>query len=195
MKQLAWIAMLLLLSWGCSEGEGDVNPLPKGEDDGIQAVMYGVKFLFSDSLRVQARMEALQLTEKMEKKDPEKEDSEKEKVLYLEKKVDLYFYDSRMNPHSEIHANDGVYYEEKGLAELRGDVRLTNRRGEKLNTELLFWNKKKEQIYTDQFVRVESAGKIIKGDSGLVSNTSFTDYEVKGVSGILPIEENEEIDK
>lgn len=194
MKQIAWIGMLLILM-GCSTEEGEVNPLPLGEDDGIQAIMYGVKFLFADSLRVQARMEALQMTDKMEKKDPDKEDSEKEKVLYLEKKVDVYFYDRTMVPHSEIHANNGIYYEEKGIAELRGNVRLTNQKGEKLNTELLYWDREKEKIYTDQFVRVESAGKIIKGDSGLVSNTSFTDYEVKGVSGILPIEENEEIRK
>lgn len=194
MKQLAWIGLLLFLI-ACSAEEGDVNPLAPGEDDGIQAVMYGVKFLFSDSLQVKARMEAQQMTDKMEKKDPDKEDSEKEKVLYLDNQVDVYFYDPAMRPHSEIHANHGVYYEEKGLAELRGDVRLTNRKGEKLNTELLYWDKKKEQIYTDKFVRVESAGKIIKGDSGLVSNTSFTDYEVKGVSGIIPIEEDEEIRK
>lgn len=191
---MAWIGLLLLIM-SCSMEEGEVNPLPVGEDDGIQAIMYGVTFLFSDSLQVKARMEALQMTDKMEKKDPDKEDSEKEKVLYLEKQVDIYFYDLAMRPHSEIHANNGIYYEEKGLAELRGDVRLSNRKGEKLNTELLYWDKKKEQIYTDKFVRVESAGKIIKGDSGLVSNTSFTDYEVKGVSGILPIEEKEELKK
>jgi len=181
-----FILILCLLS--CSSEEGTVNPLAPGEDDGIQAVMYGVKYLFADSIQVQARMEALKLTEKREKKDPEKEDSEVEKVLYLEEKVDVYFFDSRLRPHSEIHAQQGIYYEDRGLAELRGDVELTNSKGEKLNTELLYWDKANEQIYTDQFVRVESEGKIIKGDSGLVSNTSFTAYEVKGVSGILPIE-------
>ncbi len=192
MKQLAWIGLILIFM-SCSMEEGEVNPLTPGEDDGIQAVMYGVDFLFSDSLQVKSRMKSAQLTEKMEKKDPEKEDSEKEKVLYLDGQVDIYFYDPAMRPHSEIHANHGIYYEEKGLAELRGDVRLSNRKGEKLNTELLFWDEKKEKIYTHEFVRVESAGKIIKGDSGLVSNTSFTDYEVKGVSGILPIEEKNKL--
>jgi hypothetical protein len=59
-------------------------------------------------------------------------------------------------------------------------------KGEVLNTEELRWDQDSGKIYTDQFVRITTPDQIITG-TGLVSDQSFSDWEILNVSGTLNV--------
>ena len=92
-----------------------------------------------------------------------------EKGVYLEK------FDSLFRIDASIKADTAYYYEKKKLWELRRNVNIRNLNGDKFDTDLLFWDEKKEQIYSDKFIRIEQEDKIIEG-YGFESNQELTEY-------------------
>ena len=106
-----------------------------------------------------------------------------EKGVYLEK------FDSLFRIDASIKADTAYYYEKKKLWELRTNANIRNLNGDKLDTDLLLWDVKKEQIYSDKFIRIEQEDKIIEG-YGFESNQELTEYQIKNTSGIFTVEEN-----
>ena len=106
-----------------------------------------------------------------------------EKGVYLEK------FDSLFRIDASIKADTAYYYEKKKLWELRRNVNIRNLNGDKFDTDLLFWDEKKEQIYSEKFIRIEQEDKIIEG-YGFESNQELTEYQIKNTSGIFTVEEN-----
>ena len=74
--------------------------------------------------------------------------------------------------------------------EAKGRVFLENSKGEKLETESLVWDEKREQIFTDAPVKITKQGQLIIGE-GLESNTSFSKYIIKNSRGIINLDKEE----
>ena len=74
--------------------------------------------------------------------------------------------------------------------EAKGDVLLENLKGEKLETEFLIWDEKREQIFTEELVKITKQGQLIIGE-GLESNTSFSKYIIKNSRGIINLDKEE----
>ncbi|MDB4286297.1 LPS export ABC transporter periplasmic protein LptC, partial [bacterium] len=172
------IAVLFaLLLWGCSNEGDEANSLPTQPDDGLRSEVFGARFVITDSSRLQAILKASRVIEKEEK---ETEDAKPELVIYLYDSVHIEFFNARERPESNVTSQNGIYWKDKKLARLTGNVILINKKGEKLESEELYWDEKNEKIYTKKYVRVQTADRIVTGDSGLVSNSTFTEWEVKG---------------
>ncbi|MEM6263050.1 MAG: LPS export ABC transporter periplasmic protein LptC [Bacteroidota bacterium] len=185
MKRLLFGLLLLV---ACSSEEEGTAVLPAEADDQIRSESFGVEFVFSDSARLTTKLFADRVVEKAER---EKEDDRPETVFYFPDGVRMEFYSKRSGAvTSTIRSDYGTFWQDEGLAELKGDVVLTNRNGEKLQTEQLFWSEDQDKIYTDQFVKVQTADKIITAEKGLVSNTEFTNYEFTEVTGIFEVDPN-----
>lgn len=107
-----------------------------------------------------------------------------EKGIFLEK------FDDSMHIDSKIKADTAYYYEKQKLWDLRGHVSIKNQKGEKFNTEQLFWNQTTEKVYSDRFIHIEQADKVITG-YGFISNQQFTDYVIRNTAGIFPVEEQQ----
>ena len=105
-----------------------------------------------------------------------------EKGVYLEK------FDSRLRIDASIKADTAYYHERKKLWELRRNVQILSQRGDKFQTDLLFWDEKKEKVYSDKFIQIEQEDKIIKG-YGFESNQELTEYEIKNTTGIFTVED------
>ena len=105
-----------------------------------------------------------------------------EKGVYLEK------FDTLMNIDASIKADTAYYHERKKLWELRRNVQILSQRGDKFQTDLLFWDEKKEKVYSDKFIQIEQEDKIIKG-YGFESNQELTEYEIKNTTGIFTVED------
>ena len=75
---------------------------------------------------------------------------------------------------------------------MEGDnnVRVVNRKGERLNTEQLFWDENKQKIYTNKFVTIKTAREILYGN-GLVSNEDFTQYKITDLRGTIEVDNPE----
>ncbi|MFK7970529.1 MAG: LPS export ABC transporter periplasmic protein LptC [Bacteroidia bacterium] len=182
------IILLLGLLAACSDAEEETAGLPEAPDDGVRSESFGVTYLFSDSARVTAKMEVAHLIEKEEEQEDKKS---RENIMYLEDSLHISFLGVRGAITSEVTASRGTYYKDKGLAVLEGNVEMTNIRGERMQTEKLYWDERKEAIYNHTFVRIETANEFLECDSGLTANTDFTRWRLRGgVSGIASYPKN-----
>jgi LPS export ABC transporter protein LptC len=85
----------------------------------------------------------------------------------------------------------GISYEKKKLMEARHNVIVENlETQERLNTEQLFWDRMKETIYSNKFVRITRGEEVITAD-GLTSDQSFENMEFKNPRGLIEVEEEE----
>ncbi|MFO7755933.1 MAG: LPS export ABC transporter periplasmic protein LptC [Bacteroidales bacterium] len=102
--------------------------------------------------------------------------------------IEVYFYEGRDSLTGEIRANFARYTESKELWEVRDNVIALNSKGEKLETELLFWDEGKDRIFTDKYVRITQEDQIIMG-TGLESDTRFDKWQIKNVTATLYIDD------
>ena len=105
-----------------------------------------------------------------------------EKGVYLEKFDTLFHIDA------SIKADTAYYYEKKKLWELRSNVQIQSQRGDKFETELLFWNEKEEKVYSDKYIRISQEDKIITG-YGFESDQNLTEYQIKNTTGVFTVED------
>jgi len=114
----------------------------------------------------------------------------KKEVPYAEfdEGIEVYFYEGKDKMIGQISANFARYTESKGLWEVRENVIAINDEGEKLETELLFWDEKKDLIYTDKYVRITQIDQIVMGN-GLESDTKFNNWKIKNVTATLYIDD------
>ena len=103
------------------------------------------------------------------------------------KGLEMFMYDTLGNVTSHMSAKYSIYYDKDGIWEAKNDVVVNNEKGDQLNTEYLVWNRNKETIETDQFVKITTADGIIYGD-GMVADQHFNTWEVKNGRGVFDIE-------
>ena len=102
--------------------------------------------------------------------------------IYVEK------FDTLFNTDASIKADTAYYYDKRGLWELVGNVEIESLQGERFETSQLFWDQKKEQIYSSRYIRIEQEDKIVTG-IGFESNQNMTHYKIFNSQGIFPVEE------
>lgn len=105
-----------------------------------------------------------------------------EKGVYLEKFDTLFHIDA------SIQADTAYYYEKKKLWELRSNVQIQSQRGDKFETELLFWDEKKEKVYSDKYIKISQEDKVITG-YGFESDQNLSEYQIKNTTGIFTVED------
>jgi LPS export ABC transporter protein LptC len=106
---------------------------------------------------------------------------------------ELTFYNNMEEFDGRLTALNGFINERNTLMIARDSVVFTNAAGETLRTEELIWQQDSNRVYTRKFVTIEKADGIIYG-KGLDSDQNFTNYTIKDPTGVIYIEEDEEID-
>lgn len=106
-----------------------------------------------------------------------------EKGVYLEQ------FDSVAHVDASIKADTAYYYDKQRLWKLIGNVDIKNRKGEKFNTELLYWNEATQKVYSDEFIRIEQPDRIITGH-GFDSNQQMTIYTIHNIEGIFFVDDD-----
>jgi LPS export ABC transporter protein LptC len=101
----------------------------------------------------------------------------------------IIFYDSIMQPKSELTANYGISYESKRTMEARGNVIVRNfQKQEQLNTESLLYDRIAKKVSTTEFVKITTPDRIIMG-KGMESDELFDNWAIKNVTGTIYVEE------
>jgi len=111
---------------------------------------------------------------------------------YMEDSIHIDFLNQFGKPHSFIESESGIYNRDDDWAMLIEDVILKNEKGERLETELLFWDKTIDSVFTHLPVRITTPDKIITGSGGMRSNTAFTSYVIFGTYGEVSLKGMEE---
>lgn len=100
----------------------------------------------------------------------------------------LIFYNEDGDIENELTSNYGLRNEKTEEMLAKDDVVVINKKGEKLNTEELIWNQKTSRIYSEKFVRIQTADEIIYGD-GLDANEDFSEYTILNIKGIINLQD------
>jgi len=145
---------------------------------------YDFESVFNDSGLMKGRIVA-----------PEANQYDKPEDPYIEfpQGLKVYLYDTAENLESYIEANYAIFYSEEEIWEIRNKVigeRLVT--GEKLETDLLFWNQKEKRVYSDQFTKITNPDGVYYGENGFEADEDLSQYELFGARGVINVEEDQQ---
>jgi len=175
---LGAMVMLLLFS-ACSGRKKELGEAITERDSLPVMSTKGVETLVSDSGITRYRINAEEWLV-FDRKNPPYWSFEK--GVYLEK------FDSIFQVEASIEADTAYFYNKEELWKLIGHVHIQNLKGERFDTELLFWDQRKQRVYSDEFIRIEQPDRIITGH-GFESNQQMTVYTIRRPEGIFYVDE------
>ena len=108
-----------------------------------------------------------------------------EKKIYLEK------FDTLFQVEASIEADTAYFFDKKKLWKLIGHVHVQNLKGEKFDTELLYWDQNQKKVYSDKRVRIEQPDQIIYARC-FESNEQMTKYRFFQTDGIFYVDEQKD---
>ncbi len=92
------------------------------------------------------------------------------------------------NKKSVIISDYAIIYNETNLIDLQGNVKITTNTNDTLYAEQLFYDQKKEWLFTNKPVKFRQGQDLINGN-GFDSDSKFTNAEVLEVTGIITLDE------
>lgn len=170
------LGAIMLLA--CKNDIKEVNALAEREK---RPDMTGenLELVYSDSARIKYRVLAPEYI---------KVNREKEKYEEFPKGIHVLSYDPTGKMIGSIKAKYAKKLEDEMLWEARNEVVIINAEGKKLETELLYWDMKKELIYSDRYVKLSADGQIIEGNNGFHSDQNLNHPVFENISGSIEVE-------
>lgn len=143
----------------------------------------GITMIYTDSARLKMVMKAgKMLTYEKNVKEP---------FTILPNGLTMKFYNKTEKLEATLKANYGIHYPARKRMEVKYNVEVLNKNGEKLNTEHLIWDEVTKKIHSNAFVKITTGKEIIMG-KGFESNEDLTQYKIKEVTGTIQLN-NEEL--
>ena len=105
------------------------------------------------------------------------------KGVYLQK------YDREFNVIASVAADSARYFKFQNIWKLDGNVELRKEPGELFLTQQLFWDQRRNRLYSDSFIHIETPDRMLEGH-GFESNDRLTKYSIRRPTGIFPVDEN-----
>ena len=167
-----------IMLFSCKNDVEEVNRVAGGE---IYPEMSGsnILMIYSDSARIKYKVETMEYI-KMTEGD--------EKYEEFPKGLRVTSYDNHGAVIGSITCKYAKKLEETELWEARNEVVVVNAEGKKLETELLFWDVKKELIYSDRYVKLTSGEQLIEGNRGFKSDQDMNNPVFYGITGKVEVE-------
>ncbi|MFT7114471.1 MAG: LPS export ABC transporter protein LptC [Candidatus Azotimanducaceae bacterium] len=177
--KLLAIAVLfgMAILFSCRNDMKEVMSIKSDENQPVE-VAEGVELLYSDSAMIKLKLRAKKVLRYAPKVG---------KTVFPEG-IHIEFLTGKGEVDTDIRADHAVKYEKDLKTEATGNVIVVNRKGERLNTEKLIWDERKELILTDEFVKVTTATQVIMGE-GLVADQQFNWYEIKKIKGTIALDD------
>ncbi len=109
------------------------------------------------------------------------------KYLEIEDGLKVQFFDESGKKESELLSDYAIIDEENDVMQAQKNVVVRNVNGDILESETLNWSQEKQEIFTDDFIKITTSNEVIFGQ-GLVSNQNFTKYTIKKIKGTISID-------
>lgn len=180
LKSIAVLAGAVML-FSCKNDIQDVNKVAENEEISPEMTGENLVLIYSDSAKIKYKVitpEYVKMTRG------------KEKYEEFPKGIHVISYDADEQEMGSIQSKYAKKFEEEMLWEARNQVVVINAEGKKLETELLYWDLKKEIIYSDRYVRLTSDGQIIEGNNGFQSDQNLEHPVFYGITGKVEVEKN-----
>ncbi len=179
-----FIFFLLVGCIFCVSCKNDIDTinLYKKKEKFADVSVKNAKIVFTDSAKTKIKIVTPLLKQYKLEKDPYTEFPEG---------IEVFFFNAHEEVKSKIKANYAIYYEDEELWEARDDVVTVNNKGEKLNTEQMFWDQKERKIYSNKFTKIKTEDDIFYGQNGFVANQDMSKWRLNKSKGTVQIEDNE----
>ena len=138
-----------------------------------------MELIYSDSARVKYRV-ITPLYHKYNQKD--------KKYDEFPKGLKAILYDKEGKEIGSLTSKYAKKLEEEDIWEVRHEVVVVNSEGKKLETELLYWDMKKERIYSDRYSRLTAGEQILEGNNGFESDQQLNNPVFKKITGKVEIQ-------
>lgn len=102
------------------------------------------------------------------------------KGLYLQK------YDPLFRVVATVAADSAYFYRVQKLWKLEGNVEMTKEPKELFLSPRVFWDQRRQRLYSDTFIHIENATHVLEG-TGFESNERLTKYRILRPTGIFPV--------
>lgn len=155
---------------GSDPGTADADP-----DLPVERIR-GLTTLYSDSGKVTVRVKA-----------PVYEKIRKEQVFTrLPEGIRIEFFDENLRVESQLTAGWALHRENERVWEARKDVVVVNQKGERLDTQHLIWDERKELLTSEEEVKITTAEEVIFG-KGFEADQDFSRYRIFNVRGRITL--------
>lgn len=173
------VVMLLLFTVACSKEVKEVVDATYDPEKSYTMKATQVNTLISDSGITRYRIEAAEWIVFGKAKEP---------YWYFPEGIYVEKFDTLFHSEASIKADTAYYFDKKGLWHLIGNVEVESLQGEQFDTSELFWDQKKEKVYSDKHIRIQQKEQIITG-VGFESNQNMTRYKIFNSQGEFPVED------
>lgn len=164
-----YVALLIvLLLASCKNEIADIRAITDASNLPVQT-SYNAEYILSERGKVTNRLFAAKL-EQFQGDD---------EYLLATGGVTVLFYDTLEQQEAKLTAKEGAHYSKDKKLIARDSVVLLSSKGEMLETEELIFLEDSARIYTDKFVKIVTANGSTLYGNGLVSNDSFTKWQIK----------------
>ncbi len=163
----------VVLNISCSEQKEHIAAAVRDEDSVPVMVSYGVNMLISDSGVIKYKIVA--------EESITNQNLVPARTIY-NKGVFMTQFDEALHVEAYIQADTGYRYDELGLIELRGRVRMLTRNGVRFRGEELFWDQTKHEYYSNQYSWLSTPERDLEGNY-FRSNEDMTRYYVSNSKG------------
>jgi hypothetical protein len=108
------------------------------------------------------------------------------------KGIHVYFYDEKMKVIAEVSSKYAIYHDREKLWEARTNVVVVNVKGERLNTEQLFWDMNLQKIYSSKncIISLPDGTQQI-GKKGMDAREDFSNWNLYGAAGSVNVDDPE----
>lgn len=157
----------------CEEQKEHTAAAIYDRDSVAMMISYGVNTLISDSGVIKYRI----VTERWEVntvKNPSR--------WVFEKGIFLTQFDEKFHINSYIQCDTAFYYDKIRLWELHGRVQILTKDGLKFQSEELFWDENKHELYSHKFSKLDTPERTLQG-TYFRSDEKMTKYYVANSKG------------
>ncbi len=170
------IVLLSLFIFSCEKEVAEKEETPQTYTGPLSRLL-DATIVYSDSAKQKAVVEAKELL------DLQNGDREVPQGMFIT------FFEKDGSISATLRANYAYYYKEEDRWKATGNVIVNNiANKETLKSEELFWEPKKEDVYTEKFVRIETPGELMTG-TGLKAKQDFSEWTLKNPEGIIDVED------
>jgi len=178
MKKVVLFFFLIGVLSACENDMNEVDRLTKSNHPQFDYADE-VEILYSEDGMVKAKINAPELVK----------NSTGKPFTEFAKGIRVEILNNAKKPVTVMTANYGKRYDKSEETIVQNDVVVTNKNGDKLETEELTRNDKTGELKTDAFVKITTATEVIYG-MGLKANEDFSWYRIDSVQGIINVNEN-----
>ncbi|WP_452221774.1 LPS export ABC transporter periplasmic protein LptC [Lacinutrix salivirga] len=170
-------AIAVTLFFSCKNNFKEVQKIGISQNEPV-GVAKGINLKRTDSGRVVAHLISAKMVDFSNKSYPYTE---------FPDGIILHIYDD-FNNKSTVISDYAISYPKTDLIDLQGNVILTSHKGDTLYADQLFYDQKKEWLFTNLPVKYKTGYDIIEGQS-FDSDKNFKKTEVLGFSGDISVKQ------